>query len=331
MVDNETPKVSVIVPMYNVGSYAKACLASLTGQSYENLEIIVVDDGSTDDTSEICLSVSKDDNRVAVVRKSNGGLSSARNYGLSKATGDYVTFVDGDDVLDKRAIDCFVHLAQKNNAPLVACRYKKIRSTARFDGGDIGSNRIVSGDQLLDMMLTLNGESGSACAKLYSKDLFQLLLFPEGQLFEDFGVEAKLFSAIDRACVVDAELYGYLTREGSITTKKGYGDAQLEGMEASLDVLRSLVADNPRHGEAFRCYEAFSSLRVASRLDLKKCSDVERAKVYIDKAKKRCRAASKSKQISKTWRIRCALFSVSPGLHNLVYYLYGMFTGKVVG
>ena len=317
--------------MYNVGRYAMACLKSITEQSYPNLEIIVVDDGSTDDTAQICFDVCKSDNRVLIFHKSNGGLSSARNFGLTKVTGDYVTFVDGDDVLDRRAVACFVHLAQEYHVPLVTCKYKKIRSATDFNGGEIESSRIVSGSQLLEMMLTLNGESGSACAKLYAKELFPLLVFPEGQLFEDFGVEAKLFCSIDAACVMEAELYGYLTREGSITTIKGYGDAQVEGMTASLDVVHSLIANNPDFKEPFLCYEAFSTLRIASKLDLNKCSNKIKAKIYINEARKRCQLVSKSSLASKTWRIRCLLFSISPELHNFVYLIYGKLTGKVVG
>lgn len=331
MENDDTPKVSIVVPMYNVGECAAACLRSLMGQTYKNIEILVVDDGATDDTADICVRTIADDDRVKLVHKENGGLSSARNFGLACATGDFVTFVDGDDVLDKWAVGHMVALAQKTGAPLVTCEYKKIDSADGFDCQEIGEGKVVSGDELLGMLLLLNGESGSACAKLYARELFPLLAFPEGQLFEDFGVEATVFSSVDKACISGAELYGYLAREGSITTNKKYEDKHLEGMEASLSTVRDVVDDRPELKDAFACFEAFCSLRVASRLDLNKCIDKRKAKAYILNARKRCKKVAGNPLASKTWRLRCGLFAFSPALHNLAYGLYGNLTGKVVG
>lgn len=123
-------------------------------------------------------------------------------------------FVDGDDVLDIRTIELLVEIALENDVSLVTCKYKKISCTEDFKGGQLGPVEVVSGDRLLESLLLLDGESGSACAKLYAKKLLPLLVFPDGQLFEDFGVEATVFSTIDKACIFDAELYGYLAREG---------------------------------------------------------------------------------------------------------------------
>lgn len=329
--NGETPKVSIVVPMYNVGECAVACLRSLMRQTYENIEIIVVDDGATDDTATICARTIEGDGRARLLRKENGGLSSARNFGLAHVTGDFVTFVDGDDVLDEWAVGHMAALAQKTGAPLVTCEYKKIESTDNFGGQEVGQARVVSGDELLGMLLLLDGESGSACGKLYAKELFPLLAFPEGQLFEDFGVEATIFSSVEKACISGAELYGYLAREGSITTNKRYGDKHLEGMEASLGVVRDAVRGKAELKGAFACFEAFCSLRVASRLDLAKCDDKERARMYIAEARRRCRAVASSSLASKTWRVRCKLFAISPALHNFTYCLYGKLTGKVVG
>lgn len=331
MENGRAPKVSIVVPMYNVGECAVACLRSLMRQTYHNIEIVVVDDGATDDTADICARTIAGDDRARLVRKENGGLSSARNFGLAHATGDFVTFVDGDDVLDEWAVGHMVSLAQKTGAPLVTCEYAKIDSTEDFGGQEVGEGKVVSGDELLGMMLLLNGESGSACAKLYAKELFPLLVFPEGQLFEDFGVEATVFSSIEKACISGAELYGYLAREGSITTNKKYGDKHLEGMEASLSVVREVIEKKHDLKDAFECFEAFCSLRVASRLELKKCQDKARASAYILKARNLCRQVSKHPLASRTWRMRCALFAFSPALHNLAYSFYGKLTGKVVG
>ena len=329
--NGKTPKVSIVVPMYNVGECAVACLRSLMGQTYKNIEIIIVDDGATDDTAAICARTIEGDERAILLHKENGGLSSARNFGLAHVSGDFVTFVDGDDLLDEWAVGHMVALAQKTGAPLVTCEYKKIESTDDFGGQEVGQASVVSGEELLGMLLLLDGESGSACAKLYAKELFPLLAFPEGQLFEDFGVEATVFANIEAACISGAQLYGYLAREGSITANKRYGDRHLEGMEASLGVVRDIVSSKADLIEAFACFETFCSLRVASRLDLAKCDNKERARAYIAEARRRCRAVASSPLASKTWRIRCRLFAASPVFHNFAYALYGKLTGKVVG
>lgn len=331
MSEASLPKVSVIVPMYNIGEFAIPCLRSLSQQTYDNLEILVVDDGSTDSTVAICESSAIGDSRVTVLHKANGGLSSARNYGLARAAGDYAIFVDGDDLLDKRAVAHLVSLAMKTNAQLVTCEYEKTEPKEEFVGDLSGSYEIVSGKRLLEMMLLLDGESGSACAKLYSREVFSLLVFPEGQLFEDFGVEATVFSVLDRVCISKSRIYGYVARPGSITTEKCYGDRHLDGMEKSLETVRGIVSNLPSLESAFSCFEAFCSLRVASRLDLGKCSDKAEAAQYIKSARKHCRTAAGNPLAGRTWRMRCALFSISPALHNLFYRLYGKLTGKVVG
>lgn len=325
----DLPVVSIVVPMYNVAPYASDCLKSLVEQTYGAVEIVVIDDGSNDKTYDICRSFAEKDNRVKLFSKENGGLSSARNFGLSKTTGDYLTFVDGDDILDKRAIEHLVKLANRYKVPLVTCQYKKISNLVDFGEEPFGSAESISGDQLLEKMLLLDGESGSACAKLFSRNLFNLLAFPEGQLFEDFGVIANVFSKIDKACVSDARLYGYLTRSGSITTCKAYGDKHLDGMESSLEVVRAIVQSKPELRDDFDCFEAFCSLRVASRLNFDMLEDVERGKRYVDEARNRCRDISGSSQASIIWRYRCRLFSISPVLHNAFYHLYGILTGKV--
>lgn len=329
--ESNCPRVSIIVPMYNIGAFACSCVSSLLAQTYANIEIIIVDDGSTDNTIQLIERVVQDDSRVKIFHKDNGGLSSARNFGVERCVGDYITFVDGDDVLDSRMIELLVKIALEKEVALVTCRYKKISSSVDFRCGELGSVELVSGDRLLEKMLLLDGESGSACAKLYARVLKSLLVFPEGQLFEDFGVEANIFSKIDKACVFEAELYGYLAREGSITTNKKYGDDQLDGMRASLDTVRRVVGGIPDLIDAFACFEAFCSLRIASRLDLSKCSDRESAKAFITQARKQCRAVAFGSLACRTWRYRCFLFAVSPAMHNIAYSLYGKLTGRVIG
>ena len=126
--ESNSPRVSIIVPMYNVSIYACSCVSSLLAQTYANIEIIVVDDGSTDNTIQLIEHIVQNDSRVKIFHKDNGGLSSARNFGVERCVGDYIMFVDGDDVLDSRTIELLVKIALEKEVPLVTCRYKKISS-----------------------------------------------------------------------------------------------------------------------------------------------------------------------------------------------------------
>lgn len=120
MINNEKrPLITFIIPCYNVGRYVEKCIKSIMGQDYENLEIILVDDGSIDDTPQILDNLAKEDNRIKVIHKCNEGVSAARNSGLDLATGDYVIFVDGDDYVSKDYVDYMLHLVNKDNADLV--------------------------------------------------------------------------------------------------------------------------------------------------------------------------------------------------------------------
>ena len=326
----DSPKVSIIVPVYNLGGLVAPCLHSLLEQTYKNIEIIVVDDGSTDHSLLECQRIVLNDSRSLVLRKENGGLSSARNFGLRYASGDYVMFVDGDDILDEHAVEILVNLAITSNSKLTTCLYAKLKSVSDFKSADTGSFEMVSGVELLGEMLLLRGESGSACAKLYSSELFPLLVFPEGQLFEDFGVVAKIFSSVDKACVTDAKLYGYVAREGSITSERRYGIKHLEGMERSVKVVEEIISDIPELHRAFLCFEAFCSLRVASKLDVDSFSDRKLATDYINAARARCWRAARCPITSIGWRARCLIFAFSPRLYSTLYRIYGKMTGKVI-
>lgn len=333
LVMDSSPKVSIIIPVYNVEDYVEECLRSALNQTYQSIEIVIVNDGSTDNSVKICNDLIKEDSRASLLSKPNGGLSSARNFGLEHARGEFVFFLDGDDVVDERAIECLVAAQEAYSVDLVAARLGKTAKGDRFYGEAVRTGDIVDGEALLEMMLHLNGETGSACGKLILRSLFDDLCFPEGQLFEDFGVMARLFSRASKAFVSPAIVYGYTTRDGSITGKKSYGLHHVEGMEASLDVVRRIVTDSANRVslDDLRCFEAFCALRIASKLSKKTLHEEEWAKRYLTYAKKLSRSVVFAKSLSLSWRLRCILFGVSSSLYRAIYKLYGKATGKVVG
>lgn len=215
------PLVSVVVPVYNVKDYVLKCLESLARQSYEQIEIIVVDDGSTDGSGEICDEFARDDGRIKVFHKKNGGVSSARNYGIKKAKGEYVCQVDSDDWVKKDFVVKMVEVAEKENADIVVCGYNDC----------IPEWRVISGEGATVKLLTLQENMEIvAWNKMYRRSLFDDVPYPEGENYEDSLTTYKLLSKAGKVVYVPKSLYVYRERVGSIM-KEGKKEEKLIARE----------------------------------------------------------------------------------------------------
>ena len=213
--------VSVIVPVYNVEKYLDRCMKSIVRQTYNNLQIILVDDGATDKSGAICDVWRKRDPRITVIHQKNGGLSNARNTGIKHASGEYLTFIDSDDVIALNMIEQLICLIEAENADLSICGVLHIfdENSIRF-GQDIGD--VVSFDRksaIMEMWYQ-NSFLPSAWGKVYKKDLFDNLEFTEGILFEDIDIMHELFWLCKKIVYKNIPLYGYVHRENSITTAR---------------------------------------------------------------------------------------------------------------
>ncbi len=217
----DTPLVSVIVPAYNVASWLPQCLESIAAQKNVRLEVIVVDDGSTDATGDIARRMAERDNRFNVISKFNGGLSSARNAALDVAAGQWLMMVDGDDLLPPHAVSDLLSVATTTRADIVAGRW------LLFDDGDepqftqpsAPAVTRLTADEAIDAILYQDGRiTGSACARLLRRQLFDTLRFPEGKLYEDLAIVYPLYSrAVAGVALSSAVVYGYRQkRSGSI-------------------------------------------------------------------------------------------------------------------
>ena len=224
--------ISVIIPVYNVEKYLDECILSVLNQSYENLEIILVDDGSTDSSPQICDKYASLDKRVRVVHKGNGGLSSARNAGLDVATGECVTFLDSDDCIAPKAYQRLYETLKKNNAQI-----SKMRFVSRQEGtGAVLPDemkeylpRVISCDEYLEGIFTYK-QSCSFCDKMFKLELFEKHRFVEDRLNEDLLLLGGLLleTSVD-IYEIPYDGYFYLTRIGSIT-KQGFGKAITDTM-----------------------------------------------------------------------------------------------------
>lgn len=208
--------VSIIVPIYNVECYLEKCLESIIRQTYKDIEIILVDDGSRDSSGIIAESFERKDKRVIFLQKENGGLSDARNYGLDHAKGDYVSFVDSDDWIDETMIEKMMSKAQETCADIVCCdmAYVDDEGNHRFSsGGEFETCHIIDHPEMLSI-------NNSACNKLYKRDLFENVRFPKGLWYEDIGTIPKLIFLSNIIAKVDEPLYFYYQRSGSISHTK---------------------------------------------------------------------------------------------------------------
>lgn len=219
----QQPLISVIVPVYNVEKYLHQCLTSIVTQSYSNLEIILIDDGSTDTSPNICDAWKNKDARISVIHKVNGGLSSARNAGLDVATGRYVTFVDSDDWLCDNAISTMYLWMERYNCDLVMAG-----TTKAYDDGttenidDKYPAKIYSSQEaLIDFLYHRSNLTSAAWNKLYSMDFFRgekAIRFPNGLNSEDYYILAQIYYRMNAMYFNPMPLYYYRIRQGSICT-----------------------------------------------------------------------------------------------------------------
>lgn len=230
--------VTVIVPIYRVEKYIHRCIDSIINQTYRNLEIILVDDGSPDNCGVICDEYAQVDNRIVVVHKTNGGLSDARNAGLDIMSGDFVTFIDSDDYVALDYVEKLCDVLKDNNADISVCAEEYVlelpegkeqvlkRPFREFKGVEV-----FTAEEALSCTLRQDLFEASAWAKLYRADLFSNVRYPVGFAYEDQGTTYKTFLKSCRIVFLGENLYFYLQRQGSILHSSGNSKRYWDGIK----------------------------------------------------------------------------------------------------
>lgn len=209
--------VSIIVPVYNTSEYLPACVESLRNQTCPDIEILLVDDGSTDGSGALCDAYAREDSRIRVVHKTNGGLSSARNAGLDVATGQWILFVDGDDYLARDAVELLLGVAQMHeDADFVQFHYQETDGSWQPEEQQPEHTVLTDVPDFFRKLYDLGGVGASACTKLFRSSLFNSLRFQEGIRHEDEELMTRLLPLCRKGVYTDLVLYGYVTRQGSI-------------------------------------------------------------------------------------------------------------------
>lgn len=213
--------ISVIVPVYNVENYLGKCVETIISQTYSELEIILVDDGSTDSSGSLCDKYSELDGRIKVIHKENGGLSSARNAGIEMATGKYVGFIDSDDYIDERMFELLYNSIIINNSDICICNYSWVDENGKvINTTSLTDNLIMGEESFANALLDDMASWVIACNKLYLKTIFDDIKYPVGKVNEDSFVIHYVLGKCNKIATVKESLYFYLQRNGSITKSK---------------------------------------------------------------------------------------------------------------
>lgn len=264
--------VSVIVPIYKVEDTLTRCVNSILGQTYYNLEIILVDDGSPDSCGLMCDQYAREDERITVIHKRNGGLSSARNAGLDNCHGEYITFVDSDDWISENCISEMLRILKENDADIsIIDTICVLENGKKLDGFSHGyrCNSLYSNTEALDVILNQCEFETSAWAKLYNRTVFNNLRFTEGILYEDLDIMYRLLDRVKTVSFSDAAKYFYFQRNESIMHQK-YSPKDNILLSIADDMLRYVNEHFPKlKDSAVRRY-VISQFMILKKTEFKK-------------------------------------------------------------
>lgn len=219
MINNNSPLISIIIPCYNAEQSLERCLNSVVSQYYQNLEIIIVDDGSRDQTSDIYTKFKKEDYRIKVIKQNNSGVSKARNVGLKAVTGAYVCFVDSDDWVEKNYCEELYNILAAENADvsIIEASYEDENGTIVYNK-PISKDKIFDGQQALILLLEDQEIQSHPWGKLFKSSLLKNVRFPENlKSFEDYSTLFKIFDKAVKVVKSDKKLYHYVQRDNSLS------------------------------------------------------------------------------------------------------------------
>ncbi len=227
--------ISVIIPVYKVEKYLCRCVDSVLEQTYTNMEIILVDDGSPDNCPVMCDEYARQDSRVKVIHQENAGLSGARNAGIDMAQGQWLAFVDSDDYLAADFLERLYQACVDTGSSLSVCRWEYVRGETIPEHGT-GETRVYTGREMLANLYVPDGAYFVvAWNKLYRKELFEDIRYPLGRIHEDEATTYRIYDKVKKAAYVDRSLYGYFVTPVSIT--RGFNPKRMDWVTAVAERL----------------------------------------------------------------------------------------------
>lgn len=277
--------ISVIVPVYNVEKYLERCVKSIAAQTYKDLEILLIDDGSTDKSGKMCDDFQQTDSRIKAFHKQNGGLSDARNYGIEHSAGEFISFVDSDDYIDEKMLETLHRLITENDADLAVCSAMDV-----FEGKEVTQVKKIKEfnlNKVESYKYMLRGDGiPSACNKLYKRQTVGNVRFPVGKLYEDGFFTPQILKRVEKTAVTSKPMYYYFRRADSITTKpfrKGDLDV-IEAYDKCVKQVKELCPEALPYAE-FRYRNAYFNVldKMLMRDDCKEIPEYKQVVKYLKK------------------------------------------------
>lgn len=262
--------VSIIVPVYNVERYLHRCIRSILEQTYVDWELILIDDGSTDDCPCICDKFAQEDQRIKVIHKTNGGLSDARNHGLDAAVGEYVLFVDSDDFIHVNMLDTLVQISQKENADIVQCTYIRGERDSFTEIDEHVRLHIFDRYTIFSSPM----QHTILCAKLYRKVLWEGIRMPVGKIHEDDATTWKLYYQSKKIVVIDVPYYYYYKNPNGIMgcESRRFSPVLIEAYEERIKYFKENGEDLLATLSSWRFCLPLMYLYLRGNLTTKECS-----------------------------------------------------------
>lgn len=309
--------ISIIVPVYNVEEFLNQCIKSVLDQSYKKLEIILVDDGSTDRSGKICDRYQMMDARIKVIHKENGGLSDARNTGLRLAKGKYYSFIDSDDYISSEMIQTMFDSLKRNQCDIAVCnmiRFGDVVDSVKFYY-PAEREQVLAGTERFQ---TLN--QPSVCNKLFCSELFNNIKFPKGKYYEDTYVYHELLYQAKKIVLTGKDSYWYRARPDSIVGRKQYTNQYFDFIEAVYCRARFLERKNVQPYGLEACLSLYAAYANAE----KNIEKSENTKVCFQQSKKEFawaygRIMKQGKNIGMKQKIRLMLLRYFPRTHSKIY------------
>ena len=260
--------VTVIIPVYNVEKYISICLDSVIAQTYKELEIIVVDDGSTDHSPQICDEYAKRDHRISVIHQANGGQGKARNVALERCHGDYVAFVDSDDYWDEKYVETLMHMIKVRNADIAICSYYHVDEYGNILKGSPQSaikEKQYSGVEAMEVALYWNEFGVAPWAKLYKKSVWENVRFKEDRIYEDAATTYLVYYHARSVVFINDRLMSYRIRKNSDVHQK-FNIRKARIMDSADEIMVFCKTSSPRSIRAAASRELASASFVYFRI-----------------------------------------------------------------
>lgn len=313
--------ISVIIPVYNVEDYLHYAIESLEKQTYKNFEIILVNDGSTDDSGKLCDEYSGKHSNVRVFHKENGGLSDARNFGIQKAQGEFITFLDPDDYLETYSLELLAGIQEMHDCDIISTRVKptelyNIYSNHSVTEDDFKNVIVMDRDIFLEEAFYDKVATVSACGKLYRKSILEIH-FPKGRIYEDLYIVSEHVAKANKIVHTPLQIYNYFKRQGSIVNSK-FTSKQYDFFDAiayNRQVIREKFNNVDKLVTAINAKEVIGSFKIIGSAYKTSNSDVYNMRKII---KENYSNILRNKRISYTFKMKYMLFILSPYLFNII-------------